>query len=355
MYSPFRFIPHVFRKKPVHLTFFVTRKCNQKCPFCFYLSRSKEARNPLTFEEIEKISSSFGTLLWVSFSGGEVFLKDNLVDITKVFYKNTLPSILLYPTNGMMPEIIKNKTEEILRHCKKSTVVLKLSLDGLNEKHDLLRGVSGSFQKLMETLGALAPLLSEYPNFELGINTVFCSANEDDMDELISFVMGLEPIKTHTISLIRGNVKDNAYKAVDIEKYLRASMRLEENLKNKKSPIYRFHGSRVKSAQDILQRRLIYRTVTEDSQIIPCYAGRLNVTMTEEGEVFPCEEFDYKIGNIRDSNYDIKTLLKSPEAKKIISDISKNKCHCSHECYMMTNILFNLRKYPELLKEYLQV
>lgn len=359
MYSPFRFIPRVFRKKPVHLTFFVTKRCNQKCPFCFYLraqpSLKSETVSPLSLEEIEKISSSFGNLLWVAFSGGEVYLSDEIVEISRIFYKNNKPSILLYPTNGMQAELIKNKTIEILLHCKKSTVVVKLSMDGLNEKHDLLRGVSGSFEKLMETLRALTPLLSEYPNFELGINTVFCRQNEDDMDEIISFVMGIETIKTHTISLIRGDLKDNTHKAVALEKYLRASMRLEENLKQRKSPMYRFRGSRLKASQDILQRRLIYKTVTENRQIIPCYAGRLNVVLTEEGGVFPCEEFNYKIGNIKDYNYDIKTLLESHEAKNIISEIEKNKCHCSHECYMMTNILFNPRTYPKLLKEYLQI
>jgi len=30
-----------------------------------------------------------------------------------------------------------------------------------------------------------------------------------------------------------------------------------------------------------------------------------------------------------------------------------SRCHCTHECYFMTNILFNPRLYPSLMKEYL--
>ncbi|MDP2168546.1 MAG: radical SAM protein [Thermodesulfovibrionales bacterium] len=360
MHTPLRFMPSVFSKKrPVHLTFFVTGRCNQKCPFCFYTNRADAATgdtketgsDPLSMEEIEKISSSMDSLLWLAFSGGEVFLRDDIVDISKVFYKNNRPSILLYPTNGMMPGLIKERISEILRHCKKSTVVVKLSIDGIDEKHDRMRGTAGSFLKVMETYGMLSGLLREYPNFELGINTVFCSLNEDYMDEILEFVKGLDKIKTHTISLVRGN----SYTDTDINKYLKAAEKLEAGMKNRTSPMYGFRGAKVKAAQDILQRRLIYRTITEDRQQIPCYAGRLNLVLTETGEVFPCESFTMGMGNARDYDCNIKKLLGNNRAMDVNSLIEKNKCHCSHECYMMTNILFNPRTYPALLKEYLQL
>ena len=79
MYSPFRHINSVFSKShPIHLTFFITRKCNSACPFCFYL-RTNDARqsteSELTVEEIRKISLSFGELLWLAFSGGAILLE----------------------------------------------------------------------------------------------------------------------------------------------------------------------------------------------------------------------------------------------------------------------------------------
>ena len=30
-------------------------------------------------------------------------------------------------------------------------------------------------------------------------------------------------------------------------------------------------------------------------------------------------------------------------------------CYCTHECYFMTNILFNPRLYPALAREYIQL
>ena len=35
--------------------------------------------------------------------------------------------------------------------------------------------------------------------------------------------------------------------------------------------------------------------------------------------------------------------------------IQDKRCHCTHECYFITNILFDPRRYPALLKEYLQL
>ena len=366
MYTPFRHINSIFLKtRPIHLTFFITRRCNSRCPFCFYLKNTPKiptlARgggggvNELSLDEIQKVSESLGSLLWLAFSGGEIYLRDNLAEISKVFYKNNRPAIMLYPTNGLLPELIKGRTEEILRHCKKSVIVVKLSIDGLNEEHDRLRNTPGSFDKTMQTYNLLSNFLEKYPNFELGVNTVFCSENQDSMERIIDFVSGLKNIKTHTISLIRGSLEDESYKKIDYKKYLHAIKRLEENLKNKTSATYRFRGARIKAAQDILQRSLIHRTLLEQKRLNPCYAGRLNLVLTESGDVYPCEILTERLGNVKDYDYDIKKILRTDNAKKILASIQDNKCFCTHECYFMTNILFNPKLYPALAREYLQL
>lgn len=359
MYSPFRHAPSILSKnRPIHLTFFVTRRCNSRCRFCFYLRNNEEAENrasELSLEEVRKVSGSMGSLLWLAFSGGEIFLREDLADISRIFYRNNRPAIMLFPTNGLLPGLIRDRTEEILRECRKSIITVKLSLDGLHASHDALRGTPGSFEKTMQTYHLLGGLLQEYPNFELGVNTVFCSENQDEMNGIIDFVKGLEHIKTHTISLIRGDLSEDNFKQVDYGKYCHAIERLEENLKDRTSGVYRFRGAGIKAAQDILQRRLIHRTVLEKKRLIPCYAGRLNLVLNEKGDVYPCEVLTKSFGNIRDHGYDIMKVAGSEVADKIIGSIMDGQCHCTHECYFMTNILFNPGMYPSLLKEYLQV
>jgi MoaA/NifB/PqqE/SkfB family radical SAM enzyme len=359
MYSPFRYIRDIFWKgRPIHLTFFVTRRCNAKCPFCFYLRSDDpraDSRPELSMEEIEKTSSSLGSLLWLAFSGGEIFLRDDLVEIARTFYRNNKPAIMLFPTNGLLPEVIRDRIETIVRSCPKSVVALKLSVDGVGEAHDALRNTPGCFDKTLQTYRAVAGLIDRYPNFELGVNTVFCSENQDAMDGIIDYVRGLPYIKTHTISLVRGNLIDKRYGGVDTDKYLDAVRKLEQNLQEGKSPVYRFRGARIKAAQDILQRRLIHQTMREDKRIIPCFAGRLNLVLTEGGDVFPCELLAESFGNVRDFGCDIGKVVCSERARRVNGAIRNNECYCTHECYFMTNILFNIHMYPALMKEYLHL
>jgi len=207
----------------------------------------------------------------------------------------------------------------------------------------------------METYEMRGDLFGKYPNVELGVNTVFCSENQDEMDGVIDFVRGLKNIKAHTISLVRGNLADAGFKKVDFGKYSHAIHRLEDNLKNKTSQVYRFRGAKIKAAQDILQRRLIHRTMEERKRLIRCYAGRLNLVLTEGGDVYPCEILTCSFGNIKDYDYNLMKVVRSKRAREIIAAIMANQCYCTHECYFMTNILFNPGLYPALLKEYFQI
>jgi len=353
-YSPFRHLGSVFWKNtPIQLTLFLTSRCNARCPFCFYLSREQQNDlEELSLAELEKISSSVGDLLWLAFSGGEIFLRDDLVEITRLFYRQNKPAIILLPTNGLMPSRIYRKTEAILKSCPDSVVTVKLSLDGPERLHDSLRGVEGAYSKMIFCYEALAGLLDKYDNFELGINTVFCAANQDKMTETIDLVASLEKIKTHTISLIRGEVLANDLKEVSMEKYQAAIEMLESNLKRSPTSGYNFTGARLKTAQDVLQRRLIYETSVKKQQMVPCQAGKLTAVITETGDVYPCESFADKLGNVRNSGYDLQQILGSEKGRAAKAAIKKNKCYCTHECYMMMNILFNPGQYPALFREY---
>ena len=360
-FSPFRHLDAVlWKRRPIQFTFFLTRRCNARCPFCFYISKQAEtvhAEPELSLEEIARIAPQFGTLLWLAFSGGEIFLRSDIVEITKIFYKTTRPAIILLPTNGLLEETICRSVETILQSCPQSAIVVKLSLDGPEAVHDELRGVPGAYQKTLKTCEALGKLVDRYANFELGINTVFCQANQDLVDGVIDQVQALPYIKTHTVSLIRGDVFRVDLKRVDLAKYQKTIARMEADLKKRLAAVYGFRGARLKAAQDILQRRHIYEAALTGKRSSPCYAGKLNLVLTESGDLYPCEDFSgrMKFGNIREADYDLRMLLRSEKSRDVLKFIANKGCSCTHECYFMTNILFNPGYYPALLKEYLQL
>ena len=104
----------------------------------------------------------------------------------------------------------------------------------------------------------------------------------------------------------------------------------------------------------MLQRRIIAETLRRQGRVIPCHAGRLNLVLDERGELFPCEDFSLRLGNVRDHGFDVRATARSPQARAVLASIARGDCWCTHECYMMTNILFDLRHYPALLAEYLR-
>jgi MoaA/NifB/PqqE/SkfB family radical SAM enzyme len=356
MYSPIRHIPSLFHKqRPIQLTFFVTSRCNAKCPYCFYLQSNNtcpKEDQELTLDEIHRVSSSMGNLLWLAFSGGEIYLRKDLPEISRIFYENNKPVYMLYPTNGMLPERIRNYTETILRGCPQSVIVVKLSIDGLHDQHDQLRATPGSFAKTMQTYQLLSELKDQYSNFELGVNTVFCGQNQDNMQDIIDYVGTMTSITTHTISLVRGDLKDASYQQVDMNKYWYYADLLANRIRNNNSPHYQFKGGKLKIAQDILQRNLIRETHNQQRRLIPCFAGKANLVLTETGDVYPCESFSRAFGNVRDYDYYLPDMLRSTAAKNIIQQIENACCYCTHECYFITNIMLNPMLYPAVLKEY---
>ncbi len=356
MYSPLKFIPQIFLKnRLVQFTFFVTARCNARCPFCFYWRDRHSRREELDFDEIEKVARSAGSLLWLLFSGGEIFLRRDLAAIVDAFYRNTHPVIITLPTNGLAPDLVIPKTEEILARSPDSAVVVKVSLDGVGAEHDRIRNTPGSFDKAIETWEELRRLRRRHENLQTGINTVFLRQNQDAMDEIIDFVNGLPDCETHTISLVRGDPADGKGKAIDLEKYLRAVKRLETDLKGPRAKMYHFNLTRLKTAQDLVQRRLIYETVRQGRRQLPCYAGRIAAVMNEVGEVFPCEILDSSMGNVRQSGYDLMKVLRSRAAGSVRAKIDSSRCYCSHECYYVTNILFNPLTYGRLMRQFMSL
>ena len=79
------------------------------------------------------------------------------------------------------------------------------------------------------------------------------------------------------------------------------------------------------------------------------------VVMTEEGDIFPCELLNMKLGNIREAGYDIKKILKSEKAKSVVKWIRDNKCFCTFECAVQNSLAYNHQNFPRLAVKFAKV
>ena len=348
----------LLRRRPVHLTVFATRRCNARCPFCFHAKAmdAPDAPPELTAGELRKVARSMKPLLWVLFSGGEPFLRDDLVEVSAAFHDLNRAVFLTFPTNGLLPELVAERTAEIVRRCADSVVVVKVSLDGVGADHDSIRGVPGGFDRAVRTLERLAALARRHPRLEIGVNTLFCSGNQRRMAGIVDFVRGLDGVRSHTISMVRGDLADPRWREVDRDEYGRATARLERAWGVGPDRFQRFAGAGLKAAQDRLRHRLVRRTLAERRRLVPCHAGKLSLVLDEDGELHPCEErWDLSIGNVRESGHDVSAMLRSERGRRVLREVASAGCYCSHECNMLVNVLASPAAHPRLLAEWARI
>lgn len=353
MHAALRHVPALLvRARPAHLTFFVTRRCNAACPFCFYgEERDRRGGAPeLSIEEIRRVAGSMGRVPWVLFSGGEPFLRDDLAAIGQAFHDASRAAFLTCPTNGLLPEVIAETTAELLRRCPRSVVVVKLSLDGVGADHDAIRRSPGGFEKVLRSCERLVSLARSQPRLEVGVNTVVSRENERRMDGIVDFVAGLEGVRSHTLTMARGDGNPGAFADVDLERYRRAAARRDERWSRRH---HRFAGAGLKAAQDRVQHRLVRATRLDGRGQVACQAGRRAIVLSETGEVYACEgRRRDPLGNVRAAGYDVGAVLRSAAARRAVEEIRAGACHCAHECNLLVNLLFCPRSYPRLLREW---
>ncbi|HZL99481.1 MAG TPA: radical SAM protein, partial [Planctomycetota bacterium] len=78
---------------PLHLTLFVTGACNARCRHCFHWKEVAAGVPGPRVQDVERLADSaarLGPLLWVSFGGGEPFLRRDLPALARAFGRHGL-------------------------------------------------------------------------------------------------------------------------------------------------------------------------------------------------------------------------------------------------------------------------
>jgi MoaA/NifB/PqqE/SkfB family radical SAM enzyme len=150
----------------------LTRKCNLRCLQCDFWKLVKD--NGLSTDSWKKIILDLRGYIgpfFLRFYGGEPFCRDDFLELINFCYKNGVA--VLITTNGTL--IDKKASVEL---AKNKVFLINISLDGFKaETHDRLRGVQGTYGKVMQ---AIEYLKGKVP---LQINT---TVMDDNLDELLS-------------------------------------------------------------------------------------------------------------------------------------------------------------------------
>ncbi|MGE3313278.1 MAG: radical SAM protein [Limisphaerales bacterium] len=144
------------RTLPRFLTYLVTFTCNARCIMCD--SWRKPSPDDLTLEELSGVYDQLPRMDAVRLSGGEPFVRPDLVEISNLTAAKLRPLVIHITSNGFL-------TDRIVGFCenRSRSVPLRLliSMDGLREKHNQIRGRATAFDSAVAALKALAPRREE--------------------------------------------------------------------------------------------------------------------------------------------------------------------------------------------------
>jgi radical SAM protein with 4Fe4S-binding SPASM domain len=179
----------VGRRVPLDGTVELTYRCPLECSFCYNRVPAKDAaaRPPeLSFEEHCRILDEIASAgcLWLLYTGGEVFAREDFLDIYTYSQKKGL--LVTIFTNGTL---ITPQTADHL--AKLVPFSIEVTLYGITRKtYERITGVPGSFESCLRGI----QLLKER-NLPLKIKTMAVSSNRHEIWEMKRFVqqdLGLE-------------------------------------------------------------------------------------------------------------------------------------------------------------------
>jgi MoaA/NifB/PqqE/SkfB family radical SAM enzyme len=321
---------------PLNLTISVSYRCNSRCKTCNIWQRPND---DFTLEEYEKTFVSLGRApYWFTFSGGEPTLRKDLPEIVESAYRNCHPGIINIPTNGIQDKIIPERIERVLRAAPGSEVIVNLSLDGVDEKHDIIRGVRGNFARAMRTYAGLKVLKDRYKNFTLGVHTVISNFNIDEFDTIYAFVRDELKPDSFISEIAEERVElDTVGMGItpSIERYQAVIERLQEGMRRAE-----FRGvSRITQAFRDRYYDLVKRTLVERRQVIPCMAGVASAQIAPNGDVWTCCIRAESVGNLRDHDYNFRSVWSSARAAELRRSIKAGECYCPLANAAYTNML----------------
>lgn len=344
---------HLTRRHPVSLVHFVTRRCNARCSFCFIDFDNPSPKSAeLSAEEIDRLTRTMGPrLMNVNITGGEPFLRGDLLDIARSYYRNAGVRSIYITSNGAFPDKVEAFARAVAAEFPDRTLIVSHSIDAFADEHDRIRKVDGLFDKALDSYHRLRAVGG---NVTGNVAITVSHENHDVVADLYEALITDHGVRALTAVLARD---EGVYEvpAEHREALLAAYRGLTEAM------VRDLRSGRLEGYdRDTLQGRLMNRknemlwdiladTYLEPRYVSRCHAASLFGVLDADGRVYPCEILEDPLGNVRDHDLDFDALWRSEPTRAANRWIRDTRCHCSYECAWGFNILGNARYQPQLL------
>lgn len=295
----------------------------------------------MSVAQYEKIFSSLGySPRWITISGGEPFLREDLPEICATIYNQCRPAVINIPTNGLLHRKIPSALEEITASCPKARIIVNLSLDGVGPEHDKIRGVAGNYDKAIKAYYGLKELQrSGVENLSLGIHTVISRFNVSSISDIVPALIALEP-DSYITEIAENRVE---LKTVDLditpmaEEY-EVAIDFVMNMISARG----FTGlGRIIQSFRLEYYEQVKSLLFGKSARWPCYAGFASGQIMPDGEVWECCIKGNSMGNLQQTGYDFRRVWFSDRAEQVRQNIKGSSCQCPLANTAYTNMLLH--------------
>ncbi len=330
------------RITPPFVTLYVTTRCDERCVHCYYWDQLNPRPNrDFTLGEFERALASMGEIFNLFIGGGEPFLRPDLAAIILTACERNRVANVYVPTNGQHTARVASVLEAVLEGAPQLRFHLNLSIDHVDEReHDRIRGRAGALRRMRATVEALEPLRRRYPNLIVHTLTTVMKDNQADVLRIHeNLKQWVNPDGT-SYNYCRGNPLDPSQAEVDPQLYRELADRVSSDWRSGR--LRRGAFSRASHSLDEVVRASVERTVVEGRAQFSCVAGRLSCVIYSNGDVTECETKDSPLGNLRDCNYDFRSLWFSKRAESVAA-AAADGCFCTHECGHYASTIYSVR------------
>ncbi|MGC8652066.1 MAG: radical SAM protein [Candidatus Micrarchaeia archaeon] len=309
-------------KKPYKLNFAITYWCNSRCLTCNIWQM--KPKGELTIDEVREFARRNNYFKWIEITGGEPFMRSDIVEIVKAFKEHSKNLyIVTIPTNSLTNhDSVIEKTKAMLE-LKIPKLAITVSLDGYRELHDKIRGVPGNYDKAIDMYKRLAELKKTYKNLYFVFGYTLSNLNEGQFQKTYEAVKSDIPgITYNDFHINLAQISDNYYGNGNLS--IKPS---GAGIANEIAYVVRKRQRRLNAIEMIEHAFLKGLAVYARTGRMPLHSRSLeaSVFMDSFGNIYPSIMWNQRIGNIRDSAYELSPLLENTVAQAVRQAVKEGR------------------------------
>lgn len=304
-------------KRKLYGTVIVTYRCNAHCNMCDCFKDPTKPEEEIALEEIKKLPE----MAFTNITGGEPFIRKDLPEIVKELYKKS--DRIVVSTNGYF-------TDRIIALCKEFPKIgIRISIEGLQESNDKIRGIPDGFNRGYKTLKTLVEMKHPDVGFGMTVQDMNCEDLVPLYEISDEYDMEFATATLHNSFYFRktdNKIDDKYHVARNFENLI------NELLKSK-SPkkwfrAYFNHG--------------LINYIYGNKRLLPCDMSKNAFFIDPFSDVIPCNGMVEKavMGNLHQAET-WEELWDSPRAEEVRRCTGK----CDRNCWMIGSAAPAMHKY----------